>query len=164
MFVRAKTIKQKKYGYLVENVWKKNKVSQKVKKYLGPIIFVNTDLNFNLTSVENYDWNKPIKLLFRDIISDFFIQLGFERKNCKLIKDNLTINLATCKITLDEKDVVLELNQRYLYGKTLFYMQNFIKDEEEQVKGTKLAELFSNYGISIDKDVFVSLYKRIYLI
>ena len=53
MFVRAKTIKGKKYGYLVQNVWKKNKVSQKVKKYLGPII--NLESNY---SSEPLSWNQ----------------------------------------------------------------------------------------------------------
>jgi len=37
MFIRIKTIKNNKYGYLVENNWRKRKQSsrQKVKEYLG---------------------------------------------------------------------------------------------------------------------------------
>ena len=44
MFVRAKTIKNKKYGYLVENIWKNGKVKQKTKKYLGKIVFITINL------------------------------------------------------------------------------------------------------------------------
>jgi hypothetical protein len=38
MFIRAKSVKGKKYAYLVENIWKKGKVKQVVKKYIGKIV------------------------------------------------------------------------------------------------------------------------------
>ena len=42
MFIRIKTIKNNKYGYLVENNWRKRKQSsrQKVKEYLGRVIAI----------------------------------------------------------------------------------------------------------------------------
>lgn len=164
MFVRSKTIKGKQYGYLVQNVWRKNKVSQKVKKYLGPIIHLDSNYIRDPLDVENYDWTKPVKLLFREIICDMFVRLGFEQKNWRLIKDDLIINLATCKINSVEKDVVLALNGRYLYGKGLNTLQNFVKEEdEEDERGAKLAQLFSDFGIFIAPGVFIQLYRRIYL-
>lgn len=164
MFVRAKNIKGNKYAYLVQNVWKKNKVSQKVKKYLGPIITINSDFNSLPKEAEDYDWTKPTKLIFREIMADMFLRLGFELKNWRLIKEDLIVNLATCKITKDGKDVVLLINGRYLYGRDLCYLQNFFKTEEDEYnKGQKLAQTFSDLGIYVHPDVFIMLYKRIYL-
>jgi len=163
MFVRAKTIKGKKYAYLVENIWKNKKVSQKVKDYLGNIVELSDELIKEPNSVENYDWNQPLKLLFREIICDQFVSRGFIRKKWILKKDNLTINLSTNKIKKDDQEIVLFLNGRYLYGKLLNQIQNFYDVEEEDTPGQKLAKLFSDAGISISKDVFVMLYKKIYI-
>ncbi|MGE0793576.1 MAG: hypothetical protein AB7V77_05355 [Candidatus Woesearchaeota archaeon] len=163
MFVRAKTIKDKKYAYLVENIWKKKKVCQKVKKYLGKIVILEDVYLNEAKSFEEYDWNLPTKLIIRDIISDEFERRGFLRKNLKLIKDNLIINLSTCKIQEKNADVVLFLNGIYLYGKLLNQLENFNESElEDETKGLRLAKIFSDCGISINQQVFIHLYKKIY--
>jgi len=164
MFVRAKTLKGKKYAYLVQNIWKKKKVTQIVKKYLGKIISINNECIKEPKSAKTYDWDAPVKLIIREIIVDEFERKGFIRKNWRLIKDDLIINLSTCKITESDKNVVLFVNGRYLYGKLLDFLQNFYEEEEEfGTKGEKLAKSFSDSGINIEKDVFIELYKKIYL-
>ena len=94
MFVRAKKIKDSKYAYLVQNIWKGKKVSQKVKKYLGKIVFMDDDYSSDFKNVENYDWKLPLKLLFRELISEEFLRRGFIKKNWSLIKGDLKINLS----------------------------------------------------------------------
>ncbi|MDD3175126.1 MAG: hypothetical protein PHU51_01460 [Candidatus Nanoarchaeia archaeon] len=163
MFVRAKKIKDSKYAYLVQNSWKGKKVSQKVKKYLGKIVFMDDEYLLNFKNVEEYDWNLPLKLLFREIISNEFICRGFIRKTWCLIKNDLQINLSTGKITQNGVSVVLFINGRYLYDKILLNIQNFYhKDSDDEIeRGKTLAQLFSDAGINISKEVFIQLYKKI---
>ena len=52
MFVRAKTVKGKKYGYLVENTWKRGKVKQVVKKYLGRVVTLDEPVNESSLDVD----------------------------------------------------------------------------------------------------------------
>ncbi|MCK5107981.1 MAG: hypothetical protein KAQ83_04605, partial [Nanoarchaeota archaeon] len=49
MFLREKRVKDKQYLYAVENVWKKGKVKQKVKKYLGRVH------KFNITRTVSFE-------------------------------------------------------------------------------------------------------------
>ncbi len=164
MFVRAKKIKDSKYAYLVQNIWKGKKVSQKVKKYLGKIVFMDDDYSSDFKNVENYDWKLPLKLLFRELISEEFLRRGFIKKNWSLIKGDLKINLSTGKITKNGVNVVLFINGRYLYDKLILNIQNFYqKDSDDEIeKGRFLAQLFSDAGINISKDVFIQLYKKIH--
>ena len=163
MFVRTKTIKDKKYGYLVQNTWKKQKVKQTVKKYLGKLITLDKKYSKEIKKVEDFDWDKPLKLIFREIIADEFERRGFVKKNTRYILDDLIVNLSTCKIQEKGKDVVLLLNGRYVFGKLLAQIQNFYASEEGYERGKALATLFSDVGINVDKEVFVALYRKIYL-
>jgi len=164
MFVRAKTIKGKKYAYLVENIWKGKRVSQKVKKYLGKIVNVKEDYDKDPQEMSAYDLSAPPRLIIRNIIIDDFLRKGFTQKGWKIFTDNITINLSTCKITFKDKSCVLYINGRYLFDRNLRQLQNFFEPEEyEDVKGQKLAQAFSDSGISIAPDVFVALYKKLYI-
>lgn len=160
MFVRAKTVKGKKYAYLVENYWKKSKVKQKVKKYLGLIIPISRVVNINDKEI---DFSKKKKDLIRDIISEELIACGFKRKRNKLYFENLVVDLVTGKIINDNKPAVLSLNGRYIYPSLLRYIVDFYEPESEDDRpGEKLASAFSDAGIPISKDNFISLYKKIY--
>lgn len=161
MFVRAKTIKGKKYAYLVKNRWKKGKVRQEVKKYLGPIISVTDVDSFELVNI-NFD--ESAKECIRNIISNEFIKKGFIRKQARLIKDDIVISFSTNKITKNDSDCVLLVNERYLYGGLIDDMQNFFAPESSEDRpGKKLAQVFSDSGVLISQEEFISLYKKIYL-
>lgn len=162
MFVRAKTIKGKKYAYLVKNQWKKGKVKQHVKKYLGPIIAVPDKLDsFDLIKINFDDSSKDC---IRNIISNEFISRGFIRKQARLIFDDIVISFANNKITKNSSDCVLFINDRYLYKGNLDDLQNFFAPEStEDRPGKKLAQSFSDVGISITQEEFINLYKKIYL-
>ena len=67
-------------------------------------------------------------------------------------------------ITKNGVNVVLFINGRYLYDKLILNIQNFYqKDSDDEIeKGRFLAQLFSDAGINISKDVFIQLYKKIH--
>ena len=162
MFVRSKTVKDKKYGYLVENNWKKGKVKQVVKKYLGRIIFLD---DFVIKSISPINFSLNLKNILQQIISQEFMARNFIQGRGEVYKwNNIVVNLTKGTIKQEDKSVVLYLNGRYLYPKLLRDLLDFFAPEsEEDVKGEKLAQAFSDAGISISQEVFIQLYKKIYL-
>ncbi len=168
MFVRAKTIKGKQYAYLVKNIWKKGKVKQTNNKYLGKIIDLDTLNKKQSLDFENFliDFNEKTKQVIINIIKKQFYKFGFEdhKKQNAIFYEKIIINFSTTKITEDKKNIVLKINNRYFYSKTLRELLDFYEPEsEEDVKGKKLAETLSNAGINISNEDFVQLYKKIYL-
>lgn len=163
MFVRAKTIKGKKYAYLVKNQWKKGKVRQHVKKYLGPIVVISDKIDsFDLIDI---DFSASSKDCIRNIISNEFIPYGFVRKQARLVFKDIIISFSNNKITNKGSDCVLFVNDRYLYGGLIDDMQNFFAPESSEDRpGKKLAQVFSDSGISISQEEFINLYKKIYLL
>lgn len=162
MFVRAKSVKNKKYAYLVENIWKKGKVKQVVKKYLGKIILLENssqelsfDVNFSLS----------LKKVMQQIISREFLSRNFIHGRGEVYSWNdISVNLSSGNIKQEDKSVVLMLNGRYLYSKQIRELLDFFAPESgDDLKGKKLAQTFSDAGISISQDIFVKLYKKIYL-
>ncbi|MFP4118877.1 MAG: hypothetical protein ACLFTH_02370 [Candidatus Woesearchaeota archaeon] len=160
MFVRAKKVKGRYYGYLVDNKWVDGKVRQKVKKYLGPIRELSdtgSDLYFDL------DTTTSSRSCLRDCIAQEFISRGFARVKNRLKKEDLTIDLVTGRIRSGNKSVVLFLNGRYLHDTLLRHLLSFNEPEsEEDTPGKRLARAFSDAGIGIDKTVFILLYKKLY--
>lgn len=162
MFVRAKIIKGKKYAYLVKNQWKKGKVKQQVKKYLGPIINIPDKQESNDLIEINFDDSS--KECIRNIVSNEFISRGFIRKQARLIFEDVVVSFANNKITKNDSDCVLFINDRYLYGGALDDLQNFFAPEStEDRPGKKLAQVFSDAGIPVSQEEFINLYKKIYL-
>ena len=127
MFVRAKTIKGKKYAYLVKNQWKRGKVKQHVKKYLGPII--DAPVRIDSSEPITVDFSRSSRDCIRNIISNEFISRGFVRKQARLILDDITISFANNKITKGDSDCVLFINDRYFYGGLIDDLQNFFAPE-----------------------------------
>lgn len=163
MFVRAKTIKGKRYAYLVKNQWKKGKVCQQVKKYLGLIVEVSP--KNELFKFKEIDFSLSTKKCIRDIISNEFLSRGFISKQARLIFNDVVINFSTNKITKNNSNCVLFINGRYLYGAHLDNLQNFFAPESSEDKpGKKLAQAFSDAGILISQEEFINLYKKIYLL
>jgi hypothetical protein len=162
MFVRAKTIKGKKYGYLVENSWKKGKVKQQVKKYLGKIVDIPNLEEFEAVDVEF----KNRKQYISQIIFNDLIQRGFthDAKKKELTFDVITLSYFPFKVKENNKDVVLNLNKRYVYADLLNELCSFYEPESDSSRpGEKLARAFREAGIQIAKENFVTLYKELYL-
>lgn len=163
-FVRAKTVKGKKYAYLVENVWNKGKVKQQVKKYLGRI-FILPEFNSSFTNFNYINFDHSLRECMQNIVANALLPYGFSQKGKQLFFDSLCVNLSRFKIKTSEgKNAVLFLNNRYLYGGQLRSIIDFFAPEaEDDIKGKRLAEVFSDAGITIQTDDFIQLYKKIYL-
>lgn len=162
MFVRAKSVKGKRYAYFVVNEWKKGKVKQRVKKYLGKI-FDAPPKSVDI-SVPEIDFSRSSKECIRDIIAYEFLQRGFIRKRETLINGDLKISFASSSITKEGKEVVLFINDHFLHRRLLDDVQDFFQPEsQEETPGKRLAQAFSDAGIPIAKEWFVQLYKKIYL-
>lgn len=164
MFVRAKNIKNQKYAYLVKNIWKKGHVSQITKKYLGRI-FEIPDVNPVFIPFK-LDFSSSLKDCMIVLIKNELCSRGFivHSRQKAIIFNDIIINFSTQKIIRDNKNVVLFLNNRYFYPNSLKQLLNFYQPESsEDVKGQKLAQVFSDAGISIPKEYFIQLYTKIYI-
>ena len=177
MFVRAKTVKGKKYAYLVKNVCKKGKVKQITKKYLGKII----DLSETKQKVEennesffenNIDFSQNINSIMKQLIINEFESLGFVfdskhtlRKGEPKSKEEIIIKLTKkVKFLQNKKHVVLFFNNRYVYPKLIELLLDFYEPEsEDDKKGEKLAFRLRDAGINIEQEDFIQLYRLIYL-
>ena len=160
MFVRAKTIKGIKYGYLVENKWQKGKVKQTVKKYLGKINPLPTIEDVGVVNI--LQDKKPSENIQNIIINDL-LSRGFTKKNKTLIYENICVNLEEGTIIQKNKPCVIILNKRYVYGGLLRELIDFFEPETNDDKpGRKLAKAFRNAGIVIPKESFIDLYKLLY--
>ncbi len=164
MFVRAKTVKGKKYAYIVKNSWKRGKVKQETKKYLGRVI----DIGEPQEIVDNLlvDYSLSLRECMIPIIAREFESRGFTFDGKHTIKkDKLVVKLTKKPYIVNEgKNVVLFLNKRYVYPKLLERLLDFFEPEnEEDRKGERLAFRFRDAGINLDQDHFITLYKKIYL-
>ncbi|MFH1505381.1 MAG: hypothetical protein ABIE94_00110 [archaeon] len=167
MFVRTKEIKGKKYAYLVRNKWVDGKVKQQVKKYLGKVYSPErADETHFYEHYPSYGKRDPPEVI-RDIVRLELVNHGFAILDDKtLSKADVIVDVAKCKVrTKNGKNAVLSWNDSFLHNSNFKKLVNFKieKDEEEDTPGTRLAEAFSEAGINVDKEIFVQLYKNIYL-
>lgn len=163
MFVRAKTVKGKKYAYLVHNKWVGGKVKQQTKKYLGKII-VLPDEEKKFSSIVLEEHASPKDCIHSLILHEFKSRsFSFDKVKNVLQKDDIVIDLKRGAIHQNGKNVVLFLNGSYVYGSVLYDLLDFFQPEsKEDVKGKRLAVAFRNSGIFISSENFISLYKKLY--
>ena len=166
MFIRTKKIKGQRYAYLVKNKWVKGKVKQQVKGYLGKVFSPEktsqTPFHEHYSNYEKIDSKEMIK----DVVKLELVNHGFAIIDDRtLSKEDVVVDVAKCKVkTKNGKDAVLMLNDAFLHNKNMKNLVNFKKStEEEDTPGQKLATAFSDAGINVEKEIFVELYKRIYL-
>ncbi len=157
MFVRAKTIKGNKYAYLVENSWVDGKVKQVSKKYLGRIYDCGTvsSLSLDFSSTPS----KQDALFFT--LQEFFKAAGFVLQKNLLVKEDISLSLSSGKISKKNKQVVLLLNQRYIYSSLLSSFLQFNEPDDAR-PGQRLAQKISDLGIPLDPTSFIQLYKIVY--
>lgn len=161
MFVRAKLIKGKPYGYLVENEWVKGKVKQVTKKYLGRI-YQPKKIHEQFAAISE-DFDKKsfiIELIAQELQRHGFVK--HERKQAYVL-DTLEVHLLNGIITANGKKAVLQLNDRYVYAGNLQRLLDFYEPESEDDRpGTRLAAAFSDIGVAVQPQDFVTLYRKIY--
>ena len=160
MFIRIKTIRNNKYGYLVENNWKKRQQSsrQKVKEYLGRVIAVQHQQSLFPEQLPSSTFQEAVLY----ILAHQLKQQGFKEEKNILSKDGININLQEQTIKKEKKDIVLKINEGYLCSHTLKNLLNFQAEGYEEEAGLQLAEAIVGAGLQIPKHLFIQLFEKIY--
>jgi len=171
MFIRVKNIKNKKgkvypYAYLVGNKWykrgnkEKGKGSrQKVIKYLGrvyPFSKVKDAGFFDYLEVE--DVEKYLGQWKNKIINEL---VEWELFRHDIDKNEFLID-NSCKVLKKDKEVSLKLNEGLLNSYTLGRLLRFRFTGEEREDGFRMAKYFVEAGIEVPKEVFVSIFDKVY--
>ena len=161
MFVRQKKVKNNYYAYLVENSWNSGSVRQRVVSYLGPLKRFN---KMHSTSFKDFLRDESSDemtylSLVRTIVTWELHCHGFEG-NKVLSRDDIKVSLTNGNIQ-GKRPCVLALNGGYLYTANLRSLLKFRVPKMEKKRGYTLAKLFSDAGIQVDRNTFVTLYKKI---
>jgi len=160
-FIRVKKINGNEYAYLVENKWYKRGFKgkgkgprQKVGKYLGKAYYFNKgqDIDFftfkKIENLEEYLKNNAREKIIRELVE-------WEVFRHNIDKSRFTIDLSDKKITANNKEVSLKMNEGFLNSFTLSRLFNMRSNE-----GYYLAKCFVEAGIEIPKEVFAGLFGR----
>lgn len=142
VFIRTKQIKKYHYAYLVENTWKKGRSKQRVVQYLGRVYSVKTP--------------PPAHSLGEDIIKSLL------EHELSLCEHNIRIDFDTKEVLKGGKEIVLGLNGGFFCTYTFTELHKALYVRNEEVPGTALAQAFSNAGLRIPQEAFISLYKEYY--
>ena len=158
-FIRIKKINGKEYAYLVENKWFKRKSKgkskgsrQKVSKYLGKVHYfdkTNNDDFLNFKKINNLE--EYLKNHKNQVIKDL-VEWELYRHN---IGNGFTIDFNAKKITKNNKEATLRINEGYLNGHTLSRL--FIPRSNDSYY---LAKCFVDAGIEIPKELFAGLFSK----
>ena len=167
-FIRTKKIKGKKYAYIVENKWKKKKVKQRFKKYLGRVYeFKREEKDFEefiSVGLEEYRNTRKINDIILDLAEWEVLNHGFEKK------DNVYVN-GECAVNLKKKQVVntrnsnvsLAFNEGMLNEYAIKKLLRLrFKGEDEEEDAYLLAKSFVESGIKVPKQIFVEVFSKLY--
>ena len=156
MFVRTKTIKAKKYAYLVENRWTKRGARQKVVGYLGAIESVT------IGSKEEFHSKS---LTFSQIVDGLIVRelegCGFLEQNGRWIHGDVVWEPKMHTLRRHGKKVCLKINEGWLGEATLNRLYHFVAKGKPRDVALRLANSFVIAGIEIPKEVFIDAYQKI---
>lgn len=171
MFIRLKKLKGKDYAYLVKNTWTKNGPRQKTKKYLGRCVVLQKvneldfkehyKLNTPEMNIEKYVQSHSVKQILSRLFEFELLKHGFVYDKDLLKKEGMTANPKRLRIITDEKknDVLLKVNDGFLSEIMIKKIMkfNFRGNDSDTIS---FAEAFIAAGISVDKEVFIELYRK----
>lgn len=155
MYIRTKTLKNKKYAYLVKaRYYKKRDPKQVFHSYLGRIYEPNkvNDSFINLNNLIEGDINNIFKELIRNEINNYELY------------EHFIIDLNKLKVfNKKERSCVIKINNGYLCDYTL---KNLFRSEpstiDEKRFSREFARVLIEVGIDINKEIFVLLFDKIY--
>jgi len=158
-FIRIKKVKDWRYAYLVENMWKSGKTKQKVKQYLGRV--------YTLENIVGLKFDRDIaRMSFKDAVKELvmfeLMKNGFKEDKGVLKKSGFFVDLGKCEFTNNKKPVVFESNEGFICSSTFSRMINFRPSGTEEETGLSLAETILEAGISIPHKVFVKLFEKVH--
>ncbi len=161
MYIRIKKINGSFYAYLVECKWnrKNKKPIQRSKKCLGKIYSFNKIKNNILSSVEGSE-----KEILDGLIENELLNYGFQFEN-GYINGEVIIDLNSLDVKNKKgNDVVVKLNEGYICKDNLVRLYNFkdLNNLETIRAGEELGKRLLDCGISINNEIFIELFRRIY--
>ncbi len=158
-FVRVKTIKGNRYGYLVENTWQPKGSRQQVKAYLGKIVTPTLGTPSVLPDITAQAFPDAVLALASWTLANH----GFSTTQNGHAHGDTSVSLAQKRVTYKGKNAVLELHEGFLCNHTLQQVLDFVGEgsREEEV-GKRLANTLLEAGLSVPQDAFVSLFNKIF--
>ncbi len=180
MFVRVKHVRNKAtgkkypYAYIVENSWKKGRVKQKVKKYLGRVHeFERQDEPFE--EFVNCEIKQYLDKGYKDIVNDLVVwelmnhgftkDVGGKGKNV-YVNDKLKYDARSRKLTNHlGVDVAVAANDGLICTFKIKKLANIrpSEDEYQEEFGYRMAKEYVEAGIKVPEDVFVTLFEKVWL-
>ena len=156
MFIRIKKINNQNYAYHVENRRVRGKVKQKVKGYVGK---VHIPKKVNKTSFMQFTNKKIEDYSIKNRKSNVHDLVQWELHKHGLT--NFTYDKQKNGIIREKTNMVLKINEGYLYDKTIKDILNFkpVGDDEYFI-GKAFAETFVKAGIDVPKELFVKMFEE----
>jgi hypothetical protein len=149
-FIRLKKVGKERYAYLVGNEWTPKGPRQRVAKYLGRYVELPP---------------APAPAVTGPVTPG--ILLGAELK-ARGFTDRLThpdlevtVNLKLCTVKTGRKNVVLGINGGFVCGHTLRRLLHHVPSVET-TPGYALARAFSDAGVRVTREQFVTIYNNAY--
>ena len=164
-FIRTKKVKDNEYAYIAENKrYRKKKVKQKSKKYLGRVYrFDRVNVMdfyeyYDISDVESYLEENSKEKIVSDLVKLELFNYGFEEKDGKWVKDNCVFDGK--RFFSGRGKVALAFNEGFLSDFTLKRVLNFKADTEED--GAVFAKYFVEAGLAVPQDIFVGVFRMIF--
>jgi hypothetical protein len=179
VFVRIKKHKNKKYAYLVENLWTEKGTRQKSRKYLGRLVNFSNSApsgkeNF-LTALQECKAEKLKELDFNSAIKKLLeielLKLGFKKtaeyvfeKDCE--EKTCTVNIKELNFISGKSNFVIKNNEGFMCRETIENLLNTIaekKESETEQRNAVIKELLKNLleaGLKPEEDVLLLLYDK----
>lgn len=149
-FIRLKRVGKEHYAYLVDNEWTPKGPRQKVKKYLGKYLELSLAATPRVEGLIT-----PGTLLAAELKARGFT----ERLNHP--EHKISINLKLCTVKQGRKNIVLGVNGGFICSYTLRRLLHHIPSVEV-TPGYNLARAFSDAGIRVTREQFVTIYNNAY--
>lgn len=156
-FVRVKTIKGNKYGYLVENTWQGKGSRQTVKGYLGKIIVPTPAPSGTAPDISQLNYADAVMTLAQWTLENH----GFTKHDDKHTQESVVFDHASKNVLNKTKNAVLQLNEGFLCQHTVTQLLNFVGEGTREAEvGQRLANVLLEAGISVPHDTFVQLFNK----
>lgn len=166
VFVRTKTIKGKKYAYLVENIWTPAGPRQRSKDYLGRVYDFRRESDILFSEYfKDYDYNnRSKKEILQDTIRLELNNHGFKKDLAGIwAKDDCYVDVKSLKFcNKRDKRITLSLNQGILCKPLIMRViqhKIYANEEKPEQEGYSLAKLLVECGLKVSHEVFISLYE-----
>ncbi len=150
-FIRLKRVGKERYAYLVDNVWTPKGPRQRVKRYLGKYV--------ELPEMNRAPMPTGVQPTAGIIIGCELRGQGFtERLSHPEL--GIKVNLKTCTVKQDNKNIVLGINGGFLCAFTIRKLVH-ATPTVEVMQGYAYARAFSDAGIRVTREEFVQLYRKL---